>query len=752
VWRPQRGAVSYELGCARDASFRSVGYRVDGVALNCHCPPKLLSQGKWFWRFRFKNRKGQRSKWSKTRGFEIGKGAVALPMPTRQELLGRIPRRHPRLFVRPGQLPRLRKLARGRLKGVYEGLVRTSERLVKNPPPSGEPSKYAPGTKRLSEPWREVWWGNRMYTVKVLGGAATLAFTRLLGGKEAYGRLAKRLLLAAAEWDPKGSTGYRHNDEAGMPYNYYFARAYTFVNELLTDEEKAKCRRVMRIRGMEMYRHLCPRHLWRPYSSHSNRAWHFLGEVGIAFLGEIPEAADWVWLAMNVFYNVYPVWCDADGGWHEGVSYWSGYIARFTWWADVMRAAMGIDAYKKPYFAKIGYYPMYLQPPGTKGGGFGDLTAHRGSWHNRTLMTILAAQARNPYWQWYVNTHGGPRQEGGYIGFVRGVLPGIEAKPPDDLPTSRCFWGTGQAMLNTSLKSARSNVQIIFKSSPFGTQSHGYEANNSFLLYAFGERLLIRSGRRDIYGSRHHKNWMWHTKSTNCITVNGESQGKRTPSAKGEIIAFHTSDVFDYVAGEAGGAYGGRLRRFTRSILFVKPELVLIYDRLETREPSHFEWRLHAPTEMAVNGQEDIRVTNGRAACRVSFAAPGGLRLSLTNKFDPPPRPRVKLVEWHLTARTREPARRMEFVTLIRPHRAATAPRTAASLHGIRRGYALEAELSKGRVLVLMRSSGKEALQFGGVSFDADLAAVRYDSKGKPTSTLRISGRAVKAGKGGARL
>ena len=138
-----------------------------------------------------------------------------------------------------------------------------------------------------------MWWGNRTYTSTALNQAAILAFTRLLGGPEAYGHTAKEILMACAQWDPKGSTGYRYNDEAGMPYNYYFSRTYTFVNDLLSEKEKKTCRDIMRVRGKEMYAHLCPDHLWKPYSSHSNRAWHFLGEVGITFLGEIPEAEDW---------------------------------------------------------------------------------------------------------------------------------------------------------------------------------------------------------------------------------------------------------------------------------------------------------------------------------------------------------------------------------------------------------------------------------------------------------------------------
>ncbi len=437
VWRRQRSAASYEFQCARDLRFTKSLYRAAGITLNCHCPPRTFAKGKWFWRFRFVDGDGQQSEWSKTRSFTIGPNAVAFPMPSREELLGRIPKRHPRLFLRPGQIPNLRRLAGGDFKPQYDELVKQCEALMKNPPPRKEPPKYPPGTVRGSDPWRKIWWGNRRYTTKLLDGAATLAFTRLLGGREEYGQLARRLLMAAAEWDPIGSTGYNYNDEAGMPYNYYFSRTYTFVNDLLTDQEKEKCRQVMRIRGKDMYRRLCPRHLWKPYGSHANRAWHFLGEIGIAFLGEIPEAEDWVWFSANVFYNVYPVWCDSDGGWHEGVNYWSSYINRFTWWADVMRAAFDVDAYKKPYFSKIGYYPMYLQPPGTKGGGFGDLTARRTSRHNRSIMKVFAIQARNPYWQWYVDVHQERRPDRGYIGFLRGVMPKVEAKPPTDLPTSR---------------------------------------------------------------------------------------------------------------------------------------------------------------------------------------------------------------------------------------------------------------------------------------------------------------------------
>ena len=744
-WRPQKDAASYDLQCAADSAFADVDYEATSITFNVHCPPRTLSPGRWYWRFRYNDQSGAASDWSGVRMFTVAADANPLPLPSRDDLLARIPTGHPRLFVRPEQIPEYRRRAKSDLSVHYGKLVAASEKLLKNPPPTEEPPLYPEGTVRLSEEWRAIWWPNREYTIAALNGAATLAFTRLLGGREEYGQLARKILMACAEWDPKGATGFRYNDEAGMPYAYYFSRTYSYLHDMLTEEERETCRRVMRIRGKEMNAHLNPRFLWRPYGSHDTRSWHFLGEVGIAFLDEIPEAADWVWFAANVFANTYPVWSDDDGGWHQGMGYWRSYIQRFTWWADIMREAMGIDAFDKPYFSQVGYYPMYLQPPGTRGGGFGDLTAHLESGQNRGVMALFAAQARNPYWQWYVDAHGGSPSEPGYIGFVRGALPEVKAKRPVELPTSRCFRGTGQAVLNANLEDARNNVEVVFKSSPLGSHSHGYEAQNSFLLYAFGERLLIRTGRRDIHGSEHHRQWMHHTKSVNCITVNGEGQLPNASDAQGEILDFHTSEHLDYVSGEASRAYAGRLERFTRRILFLKPEAVLIFDTLRAPESAQFEWRLHAPVEMDVRNLRDIRVVNKAAACRVSFLWPDGLSLSQTDRFEPPPRPRIKLIEYHLTAIPSAPARDQTFVTLLRPHRAGELLAGEAQFEEIDGGYAVTVPLATGRAAVLLQASGSNVLTGAGILTDGEVGAVAFDERGEVTQTLVAGGTKIEA-------
>ena len=699
-WRPQKDAAFYELevkGKAGTHSYTEIGY-------NVFCPDEPIEPGVYSWRYRYLDEKGRQSKWSGERTFTIKKGAEPFPLPGRTKLLAKIPKEHPRLFVRPEEIPGIRS----NVSDEFDELMVRCNKLLENPPPTGEPPRYPKGMEMKSEEWRKMWWGNRTYTEKVLDSAALLAFTGLIAKKTEYKDLARRLLLDAAEWDPRGSTGYRYNDEAGMPYAYHFSRAYTFLHAHLTEEERDRCRKVMRVRGNDMYSHLCPRHLWHPYSSHSNRAWHYLGEVGIAFYEEIPEAADWVVFAANVFRCVYPVWSDKDGGWHEGFCYWQSYINRFTWWAAVMKKALGINAFAKPYFSQAGYYPLYLMPPGQEGGGFGDLCGKITSGASVPLMAAFAAQAQNPHWQWYVDAHGGAPPGKGYVGYIAGLLPAIEQVKPTDLPSSRLFEGTGIAVLNKTILSADDNVQVVFKSSPFGTQSHGYESQNSFLLNVCGERMLVRSGYRDIYGSSHHRDWMWETKSVNSVTVNGKGQKKHSSSATGKIIGFYTGPFFDYAAGEAGPAYGGELDSFVRSVLFIKPDLIIIFDSLYASKPSIFTWHMHSAPPMVKHGDGTVVIEGEKGAALITMLEPREPNFEITDRFDPPPRPRIKLTQWHLTASTTEPTDKAHFISVITAGRKGMLNEPDLTLAGTPHCYELIARSGATEARVILRADNEK--------------------------------------------
>jgi len=754
VWRPQNAGVAYELQVAREEAFEQVSYEATIDTYNAHRPPQVLEPGAYFWRVRFTDAEGRESEWSDVRRFTIPEDATQFPMPTRDELMSRIPEGHPRLFVRPDEIAWLRELAQGPLKDRYDDLVAQCEKLIESPPPTEDYPKYPEGMERLSPEWARIWRGARNYVARPLNGVTTLALVWRLGGPEEYGQAARRMLMEVAEWDPVGATGYRYNDEAGMRYAYGFSRAYTMTFDLLSEAERERCREVMRVRGQEMYGHLHTQriHLWNPYSSHPNRAYHYLGEIGLAFYGEIPKAEEWAWFATNIFFNTYPVWSDPDGGWHEGLSYWDGYLTRITWWLDVMRATLEIDGYRKPFFSQVGYFPIYAQPPNSPRLTFGDTTGRRIPQDVQPLMRQFVQQTGNPYWADYLQRIGGPLEERDWVGFIRAARaqarPPVEPRSIADLPDSRLFAGTGLAYLHTYLTDSYDDVQVSFKSSPFGSQSHGNEAQNSFELYAYGDALLTRSGTREIHGSPHHRGWTWQTLSCNAITVNGQGQIAHSADARGRITDFATGEDYDYVVGDASEAYALDLvTQATRRILFVKPDLVVIYDDVETPEPSTFQYYLHTPATFEQQGDDAPRfaVTGERGQCVVDLIAPQQLEFTVFEGYDPPMRPPFdeQIHEQHLRAETTSPSDRGEFIALLNVGRSGDSAPGRAEHERLDAGHALRVDHADGATIILLRTGAGE-LSAWGLSTDGECAAVRLDAAGQPLDFFGTGGSSVR--------
>lgn len=668
TWRPCSGAVTYTLQLASDSDFQKLVYSKEGLLWSAHCPPAPLDTGKFWWRYRAKNATGEESAWSQTRTFTIRPDAVAFPQPTRDELKTRMPAGHPRLFFRPEDVSAIREQAQGLLADRWKKLVNAADKILTSPPDISDPPRYPKGVDRNNTPgeWKKIWWGNRQRVIDVADGAATLGFVYQISGDEKYAKAGRDLLMASTKWDLKGGTNYSYNDEAAMPMLYMAARAYSWCYPVMSTEERAAIAAMMRERGRQAYERLMggPHH-WKPYDSHKNRAWHFLGETATAFYDDIPEAPEWLDYAMTILYTAYPVWGDDDGGWHEGVAYWNSYLERFMYWASVTRSAFGINVFEKPFFKHAGDFALYALPPGTKAGAFGDLALGSTSERVSSLMLMLANGSRNPYWKWYADANK-TTVGGGYLGFLYEMqLAGLEAKPPSDLPSSRCFHGTGLAVLNTNLLDGTNNIQVHFKNSPLGRQSHGYNSNNAFLLNINGERAFILSGNRDLHGSAHHQKWMWQTKSDNAILVNGEGQISHTASARGRISAFETSPAVDVVVGEAAESYKD-LKRWTRRIVFLKPNAILIHDLLDAPEPSTFDWLLHAIGPFVIEGQ-NVRWEGKSGKASVAFLEPKNLSISQTDAMDPPPGDfaPLKWKEWHLTAQMTEKTAHREFVVLI---------------------------------------------------------------------------------------
>jgi hypothetical protein len=447
-------------------------------------------------------------------------------------------------------------------------------------------------------------------------------------------------------------------------------------------------------------------HLNRPYNSHGNRSWHKLAETAIALYGNEPKAVEYLRFAVDKFFAAYPVWSDDDGGWHEGLSYWAGYMVKTTWWFDVARVALGIDGFKKPFFANFGDYALYTAPPGSPDAGIGDLSQRlpSASW---AFVHYFAAGARNPYWAWWAREWGiRMEHDEPVMAFLWSSMKPVEPEAPAAMPASKVFRGIGVAVLNTTLLHARDNVQVRFKSSPFGRQSHGHEPHNSFTLAAYGDALIQNNVYRDLYGSPFHKDWVWTTRAQNALLVDGNGQKPHSADLAGAIVKFESRDGVDYVAGEAAAAYEGKLRRYLRHIVFLKPGVVVVADEVEAAQPAHFQIMLHAPAAFTVDeaGQR-LRLERAKAGLAAEYYAAAPLKLKQWTGYEPEPdwkylndpaKTRIP-PQWHVEAATAQKQAAAVLLTVLRPYRKGAAP-AEARVSKAGRGWVVEAAGKRVRI------------------------------------------------------
>lgn len=684
TWLHEAAAQTYTAQWSRRADF-SDATTATNLAFNVHTHAAALAPGPYFWRYRFTAKDGQQSAWSLARRFTVPPDAVEFPMPTRAEQRARVPQSHPRLFMRPEELPRLRQLAQGREAKAFAALRAEADRCIAAGP-TPEPEHPGSARDKNNKELIKYWWPNRAQTEKACREAETIAFVYLITREPKYGAAARKWILHLASWNPDGPTNFRLNCEAAKPMLYRLPRAYDWAWDALTEADRDKVRQAMARRAQDAWESgeigRGVGHLNRPFNSHGNRIWHKLAECGIAFLGEIPEAETWLDYAVNKFYAAYPVWSDHDGGWHEGVSYWGGYMSKAVTWLQVANSALQIDGFKKPFFAQVGDYPLYVAPPGSPNMGFGDLSFRPvpQSWGG-FMEYFLRVGGHRPegehagYWRWWAQQWKMSGQDG-VMGFLYTAnLPPLPlAKAPADLPQSAVFRGIGVASLHTTLLNSADDVHLLFKSSPFGSQSHGHNPQNTFQLNAYGEVLLTTCVYRDLHGSKFHCQWAHSTKAHNAVLVNGQGQIPHSAMSTGRIVEATFSPAWDYVEGDAAGAYGKRLTRARRKIAFVKPDLIVICDDLVATNAATFQFMLHALSPFQVNEKAArLSVRQPKAGVQVQYLSPTPLQFRQWDGFEPRP-DREFPNQWHVEAGTGEKRTDLRMLTVIVPERDGQRP------------------------------------------------------------------------------
>ena len=677
-----------------------------------------MEPGNYTWQVVYRDEQGQDYGTSKARAFRLPHDAPSLPMPDVAQLASQLTGVRPRLYLRGDRLEAIQAAVQGGKVPEWDFFLATADAALEEGP-YAEPVGYPNGEFIVAD-WRRIYRPGKV-------GSAHLARTALaykITGEKKYLEGARRWMMNLAEWDPKGiishdvpqPDGSEGNDEASMPVLERMAFAWDWIGDELTAEERAKVLAVIPERGNQVLRKLKDQDfLSHPFENHEGRVLAFLGNAGLSFLGDVPEAAEWLDYVLRCYLTSFPAWGSDEGGWAQGMSYWSAYVYWLSTFAESLRGATDVDILRRPFYRNNGYFPLHFHPPYAPMGAFGDGGSGKPSLNEKMLIDFWAEVFQDPAIKWHAGsieaaglpklTHAGEKRRWNewYLEDVVAVWRAgresrVEAKAPEGSAKSRFLPNIGWVAMHSALGDAENDVWALFKSSRFGSFSHSHGGQNTFQLHAYGEALAIDSGYYPSYGSPHHSLWTRQTRAHNGVLVNGRGQPPFNWNAAGRVEHFEEEGVVTVARGQAAGAYNLPMREsvlerwkkhldepippmepkldsFERTVAFVaaKQPYLVVYDHVRTAVPTNVDWLLHALNRMQISrGGSSFTITSGNARCAVRLLSTQPVKVSQFGGFPVPPGGRAKgsADQWHLTARTTTPADEVKFLAVLVPYRA----------------------------------------------------------------------------------
>ena len=633
-------------------------------------PSCFLSHGKWYWRY-----KPESGVFSDIYEFYIGKETVKdesiNTFLSFDEAIKRIPKTHPRLWIFKEDLRQIRKetirnIRSRRILKIWEDLAKKyiGKPLREDVPLEHKIHENEDPIYQMKK-WRK--WDAIKLARETVEPAGSLAALFLITANKEYAEEAKRRALHAAKWDPEGFTSHEVSDFANQIIAENLAIVYDYLHDYLAKDELSVIKRAIVSRARKIYNAYLSefRVLEKIFNSHAwQRVLQGLGICSLALVGEVNEAKEWLEYFLKLYLWIYPPWGDVDGGWAQGNGYFESMVmfsALTT--ADMIRKATGIDLYKKPWYKNMPYFLIYTHPPRTYHPNFGDGHPGLPTRRHSVVMRKLAQELNNPYAMWYAEE---VEKSGGTISNARASMwesffeylwslnDSYMSKAPADLPPSKLFRGIGWVLMHTNLAEPENDLIFAFKCSPYGSARHSHADQNSFSIIAYGKPLVLDSGYYIAHADRHATGWYVQTKAHNTILVDGMGQkvskkgklGTGSFEGYGTIEKFFSSRDYDYAVGNATNAYVDEagLKKFKRHVLFLRPDIYVIFDELEADHEATWEWLLHSKNRMRIAEESNeiyLNEETARLKASITCWSSEKLMFNLTDQFDVPP------INWH---------------------------------------------------------------------------------------------------------
>ncbi len=464
-----------------------------------------------------------------------------------------------------------------------------------------------------------------------------LSFAYLITGESKYAERAKQIALHVAAWewwtDPDYGRGIACLDTGHI--TKCMGIFYDWCYDTLSEAERATIREAIAVRGCEAI--MAGIDAYPPETNGYAVLAAGLGCGGIAIRPEDPRGGVYLQRAIDATSTSLDL-SGSDGGLFEGPMYGTYLLDSLAHVLDAVVAAdVDCGLMEHPFLQTMDEYVIsQMAPDSHEMPCFGD--GSPGRFYPETMSVL--ANAGNTAAAWYL----------GQIGQIRPrTIHQFMRFDPEALHPEQPTFDPSRTLVDVGLVSLKDGYAphtpyLCMKSGPPETQvGHAHFDSNAIVVNFLGEWLIADRGyraRNNPPATKFTRGSMGHSTLVLDIdeayrqdTTNPSPGHDQVSRAGARIEEFFSSEVIDYVRGEAAAAYNSDdlhvLDSFARQIFYLKPHFYVIVDDIAAPEEHAYTVTLQAPANGIIQraeGDADAWVISGLTAKLDCFlASPAGL-------------------------------------------------------------------------------------------------------------------------------
>ncbi|HYF49289.1 MAG TPA: heparinase II/III family protein [Planctomycetota bacterium] len=470
---------------------------------------------------------------------------------------------------------------------------------------------------------------------------APAALLYLATGEEKYLKRAKEYTLLLAQCDAE----HIANDLAAAHALEGLSYTYDLLYERWSDAERAAIVNFARRFGTAFFSITAtPIGYWGGIllQNHCQVAWTGLGIPGLAFHDEFPEAREWAQWAHRIYRTI--AWLQPpDGSNMEGPSYGAYGIEQRLQYYQAAQRCLGEDLYGESDRKSIQWFLHQLLPdfqPRRNSLWWGDNPGHYDA-HGPVHSLLALASRFNDGTAQAMALECWRRGIGRQCGMMSFDLlwynPAVAEESLErsalshhftdlDLVCARSSWTEDATLVSFLCGPYQGHRVKEFHSGDLGG-AHVHPDTASIQLYSRGEVLLADPGYEFIKHTSYHNTVLvdgigqlgeglkWY--NTNRVLHFGGSAEVLHFCENGESVAW-VGDAAKMYLPEAG------LKQFRRHVLYLRPDLLIVLDELQSQEPRVFTQLWHTQSGLNDSGGRYGFVQGKAALSILPLATDGG--------------------------------------------------------------------------------------------------------------------------------